>query len=97
MKREGSKEVIWGIAMVLGGALFLGVIRSANIHLKYEILELQKEREELLRKKKELRLELALSTSPSEIERLAREKLGMRFPKREEVIVIGEENELQEG
>jgi len=95
MKKGGNKEVILGILMVLGGALFLGIIRSSNIHLKYEISELQKEREELLRKKKELRLEVALSTSPSEIERLAKEKLGMRFPKKEEVIVMGEENEPQ--
>jgi len=95
MKRGGNKEVILGILMVLGGALFLGIIRSSNIYLKYEISGLQKEKEELLRKKKELRLEIALSTSPSEIERLAREKLGMRFPKKEEVIVMGEENEPQ--
>ncbi len=95
MKRGGNKEVILGILMMLGGVLFLGIIRSSNIHFKYEISELQKEREELLRKKKELRLEIALSTSPSEIERLAREKLGMRFPKKEEVIVLGEENEPQ--
>jgi cell division protein FtsL len=93
MKKRNNKEVILGILMILGGALFLGIIRSANIYLKYEISALQKEREELLRKKKELKLEIALSTSPSELERLAREKLGMRFPKRDEVIVLGEGNE----
>ncbi len=85
------RAILLGILLFLSGLLLLAVVRIKALHLKYEISRLQQQKGELIRRKKELELELALLTSPSEIERRARVELGMRYPKAREVIVLGVE------
>ncbi|RLA84956.1 MAG: hypothetical protein DRG31_04250 [Deltaproteobacteria bacterium] len=85
------RAVLFGLLLILSGLLLLTVVRIKALHLKYEISGLQQEKGELMRRKKELELELALLTSPAEIERRAKAELGMRYPRAHEVIVIGVE------
>lgn len=79
-----------GVLMVLGALLFLTWMRIEVIHLGYVVARLEKERQGLLERKKELTLEKELLTSPKELEQRAMEELGMKYPEEEEVLIIGE-------
>jgi cell division protein FtsL len=58
------------------------------VKLGSRIDELTRKRERLLEEKRRLSLERAFFTSPLKVEEFARIKLGMRYPKPEEVVVI---------
>jgi len=81
------------LLMLVFGVLFFYLWEQVEImKLGYRIDELNKKREKLLEEKRRLSLEKAFLSSPERIERIAKTKLGMRYPKPEEVIIIGEEN-----
>lgn len=84
------RAFFFGVLVVLGALLFLTWIRVEVIHLGYVVARLEKERQSLLERKKELTLERELLTSPKELEQRAREELGMKYPKEEEVLIIGD-------
>lgn len=63
----------------------------SHIHmteLEYQIARELSEQEQLSEKQKRLKIELATLKSPQRIESIAREKLQMTYPEREQVIVL---------
>jgi cell division protein FtsL len=63
----------------------------SHIHmteLEYQIARELSNREQLLEEQTKLKVELATLKSPGRIETIAREKLQMTFPGREQVILI---------
>jgi len=63
----------------------------SHIHmteLEYQIARELSEQEHLSEEQKRLKIELATLKSPQRIESIAREKLQMTYPEREQVIVL---------
>jgi cell division protein FtsL len=77
------------IASVLMAAALLYV--WCHIHmteLEYQVAQELSSRERLAEEQAKLKLELATLKSPQRIETIAREKLQMTYPEREQVIVL---------
>ena len=69
------------IMVLLGGAIFLTVLRRvAFIEMGYEIRKLEKSESELLHMKHEMEIERAMLSSPERIEKVARDRFGLREP-----------------
>ncbi len=63
----------------------------SHIHmteLEYRIARELSEQEKLIEEQKRLKMELATLKSPQRIESIAREKLQMTYPEREQVILL---------
>lgn len=67
------------VALVAAGLAHVG-LRMKVVRLGYEISELSRERRVLDEEHRRLQLERSMLRDPARIERLAREKLGMRRP-----------------
>jgi cell division protein FtsL len=67
------------VALVSAGLAHVGM-RMKVVRLGYEIGELSRERRALDEEHRRLQLERTLLRDPARIERLARDKLGMRRP-----------------
>lgn len=65
-------------------------LRVERLTLGYELSRLFSEERALRREHERLRLEVATLEAPARIERIARQRLGMRPPKIHEVIVVRE-------
>ncbi|NPV05454.1 MAG: cell division protein FtsL [Syntrophaceae bacterium] len=59
-----------------------------NTQLKYQIAEEMTVRENLLEENRRLKVEIATLKSPQRIEAIAREKLKLQYPEREQVVLI---------
>jgi len=59
-----------------------------NTQLKYRIAEEMTVRENLLEENRRLKVEIATLKSPQRIESIAREKLKLQYPEREQVVLI---------
>lgn len=59
-----------------------------NTQLKYRIAEEMTVRENLLEENRRLKVEIATLKSPQRIEAIAREKLKLQYPEREQVVLI---------
>jgi len=59
-----------------------------NTQLKYRIAEEMTVREHLLEENRRLKVEIATLKSPQRIESIAREKLKLQYPEREQVVLI---------
>ena len=81
--KGGLKDFVFALAVlaVLGTAIFTTVLRRvAFIEIGYEIRKLERTESELLRQQHELEIEQAMLSSPERIERVARERFGLREP-----------------
>ena len=56
--------------------------------LEYQVAEEMNVREQLLEEQKKLKLECATLKSPQRIEAIARDKLQMSYPEREQVVLL---------
>ncbi len=56
--------------------------------LKYQIAREMSIKESLLEENRKIKVEIATLKSPQRIEKLARDKLGMAYPEREQVIFL---------
>jgi cell division protein FtsL len=75
----------------LGAALFSYTwIHLETVETGYRIDRLERELEQTLERERLLRLESARLSSPSRLERLARERLGMVAPRLEQMIFVEE-------
>ncbi len=75
--------------LILLGA-FLAYVWS-HIHfteLKYRIADEVSTQERLMEENRKLKVEIATLKSPQRVEAIARDKLGMQFPEREQVIFL---------
>ncbi|MBP7033885.1 MAG: cell division protein FtsL [Syntrophobacterales bacterium] len=59
-----------------------------NTQLKYRIAEEMTVRENLTEENRRLKMEIATLKSPQRIESIAREKLRLQYPEREQVVLI---------
>lgn len=59
-----------------------------NTQLKYRIAEEMTVRENLTEENRRLKMEIATLKSPQRIESIAREKLKLQYPEREQVVLI---------
>jgi cell division protein FtsL len=56
--------------------------------LEYQVAAEMKEREQLLEEQKKLKLEYATLRSPQRIEAIAKDKLHMSYPVREQIVLL---------
>ncbi len=63
------------------------------LHLGYEIYQLEDERRQLLEENRRLLMEISNLRSPARIGRIAREELGLRLPKADEVVIISRQGQ----
>ena len=77
------------VALLFMTALLLYVwVRISITNIDYRIAGEMHCREALLEENRKLKIEIATLKSPSRIESIARAKLGMRYPERDEVIFL---------
>jgi cell division protein FtsL len=69
--------VILSLLLVAGVLFFHSWVRTRIVHIGYEITDLQRQEEELLKEAKTLILEEETLKSPARIEEIAINKLGM--------------------
>jgi cell division protein FtsL len=94
--RQGADR-LWRLdllpSLCLGGLVLLGVLFYVWQHIQvvrlgYEIEQLQGERIALLRREKELRVDLARLKSLRRVEEIARRQLGLTTPVSGQVITV---------
>ncbi len=73
--------VIAGLLLYVGGKVKI-------MRLGYQIEALEKEKQDLERANRSLRIEVSSLTSPARIEEIATKKLGMIRPPKEAVVVV---------
>ncbi len=59
-----------------------------NTQLKYQIAEEMTVRDNLMEENRRLKMEIATLKSPQRIESIARDKLRLQYPEREQVVLI---------
>ena len=59
-----------------------------NTQLKYQIAEEMTVRDSLIEENRRLKMEIATLKSPQRIESIARDKLKLQYPEREQVVLI---------
>jgi cell division protein FtsL len=75
--------------VVLGSAVFITVQRRvAFIDVGYEISKLERTESELLRLQHEMEIEKAMLTSPERIEKVARDRFGLKEPEPGQIKVL---------
>jgi len=89
-KREGWKVVrLIGVALlVMATALTYVWFRTSITSIDYRIAGEMHRRDALLEENRKLKVEIATLKSPGRIESIARAKLGMRYPERDQVIFL---------
>jgi cell division protein FtsL len=91
-KEGGSGAAVWGL--FLSGALLLGALVfqvGLQLHMKqinYALARELKQQDLLQEENRRLKVERATLRSPERIERLARERLEMNYPARDQVIFV---------
>lgn len=76
------------VALVFGISLFFVWSRIQVFQFEYAISSLESELREGRQENRKLRLEAASLRNPSRIERLARNKLGLRLPDPAQIITV---------
>ena len=77
------------IMVVLGSAIFVTVWRRvAFIEIGYEIRKLERTESKLLHLQHEMEIETAMLSSPERIEKVARDRFGLREPEPGQIRVL---------
>lgn len=82
---------IWGLGLSLclvGLALFHVWVRLQVVHLGYVLSTTSKLHDQLEQENRELKVELATLTSPERLEAMARLRLGLREPEKNQVVIL---------
>jgi cell division protein FtsL len=89
-ERSGVKYTsILAVVLVLLAASLLFVWSHVRItELKYQIAKEMSIKEGLLEENRKLKVEIASLKSPQRLEKAARDKFGMTYPEREQVIFL---------
>ena len=85
------RKKIWGIGLALclvGLALFHVWVRLQVVRLGYVLSTTSKLQEQLEQENRELKVELATLTSPERLEEMARVRLGLREPEKNQVVIL---------
>ncbi|MFH1656575.1 MAG: septum formation initiator family protein [Candidatus Nealsonbacteria bacterium] len=101
-KDKSYKEIIFWVVIVIVAITLISILVSGNIRMKNKREEynsqielLKKQIEETERKTKELEKGVSQAGSKEQLEKIAREQLGLKAPG-EEVVVISKEEDEQE-
>ncbi len=90
--RQGSglrvSTLVLSLLVLVAVALVYVWSHLHNTQLKYRIAEEMTVRENLLEENRRLKVEIATLKSPQRIESIAREKLKLQYPEREQVVLI---------
>lgn len=74
--------------LILAAILFYVWQRVQVVRLGYQIERCKVEKTELIRKNRELLIEISSLTSPDRIERLAASRVGLSIPEREQIVIV---------
>ncbi len=86
--RRGSfRRLVIALIAIAGLLLYVGG-KVTIMRLGYQIEALEKEKRELERANRSLRIEASSLTSPSRIEEIATKKLGMIRPPKDAVVIV---------
>ncbi len=90
--REGTRvkysSLIAVVDVLLAASLLFVWSHVRTTELKYQIAKEMSLRESLLEENRKLKVEIAFLKSPQHLERVARERLGMTYPERDQVIFL---------
>jgi cell division protein FtsL len=89
--KGGLRDFVLALLVItlLGCTIFVTVWRRvAFIEMGYEIRKLEKTESELLRLKHEMEIERAMLSSPERIEKVARDKLGLKEPEPGQIRIL---------
>lgn len=86
--RQSSLRRLLVIGLVIAGLLFYVGEKVRIYRLGYQIEALKKEKQELERANRSLKIEASSLTSPARIEEIAVRRLGMVRPAKENVVVV---------
>jgi cell division protein FtsL len=92
-KRAKSKALNFVVVAVFFGVfisscLFYTWAHMQVVHISYELAQAKKLESEYLENNKKLKTEIATLKTPLRIKQLARSRLGLSIPKKEQVIII---------
>jgi len=86
--RRGSlRRIIIAVLGVVGLLLYVGG-KVTIMRLGYQIEALEREKQELERANRSLRIEASSLTSPARIEEIATKRLGMIRPPKDAVVIV---------
>jgi len=86
--RRGSlRRLILALLAIAGLLLYVGG-KVTIMRLGYQIEALEREKQELERANRSLRIEASSLTSPSRIEEIATKRLGMIRPPKDAVVIV---------
>ena len=89
--KGGLKDFAFVLLVItlLGCVIFVTVWRRvAFIEIGYEIRKLEKTESELLRSKHEMEIEKAMLSSPERIEKIARDRFGLKEPEPGQIRIL---------
>ncbi|MBP9019906.1 MAG: cell division protein FtsL [Syntrophobacterales bacterium] len=86
--RVKYSSLIAVVAILLAASLLFVWSHVRTTELKYQIAKEISLRESLLEENRKLKVEIASLKSPQHLERIARERLGMTYPERDQVIFL---------
>lgn len=99
--RDPRRIKKWGLVVLLIGFLFSYALvyvwtRIKITNLRYAYTNLQAEEVRVINEERKLTIEWATLTSLSQIEKMAKEKLGMAVPEKEHVSILYESPDLKQ-
>ncbi len=86
-KRGSLRRLVVTILIIVGLLLYVGG-KVKIMRLGYQIDALEREKQELERVNRSLRIEASSLTSPARIEEIATKRLGMIRPAKENVVIV---------
>jgi len=87
-KRWKLSRLIVVALLFMATALMYVWFRVSITNIDYQIAGEMNRRDALLEENRKLKVEVATLKSPGRIEAIARDKLGMRYPERDQVIFL---------
>lgn len=86
--RRGSLRRVFIILLVIAGLILYVGGKVKIVRLGYQIEALEREKKELERVNRSLRIEASSLSSPARIEEIATKRLGMIRPPKENVVIV---------
>lgn len=85
--RAGLRKALVAAVIVLGLFLYVGG-KVKIVQLGYRIEALEREKQELERRNRSLRIEASSLSSPARVEEIATRRLGMVRPSKENIVIV---------
>ena len=86
-RRGGLRRVLVALLVISGLLLYVGG-KVKIMRLGYQIEALEREKQELERANRSLRIEASSLASPARVEEIATKRLGMVRPAKENIVIV---------